>query len=139
MRRINLIYVVVEDAINKSSCNGVPSKIVLVKQDQKFNNVENWVDENNPYESLPKMVMMTYQMPESITQITDTGEFNEFDLNEFFKAEGKEDEAKFKHENYVQQWLDLIRGSGFNNIYTNLQLFENKPVLPFDHSRLKIF
>jgi len=98
---------------------------------------ENWVDENNPYESLPKMVMMTYQMPESITQITDTGEFNEFDLNEFFKAEGKEDEAKFKHENYVQQWLDLIRGSGFNNIYTNLQLFENKPVLPFDHSRLK--
>ena len=51
---------------------------------------ESWVGDNNPYESLPRMVMMTYQMPESITQITDTGEFNEFDLNEFFKAEGKE-------------------------------------------------
>jgi hypothetical protein len=97
---------------------------------------EDWVGENNPYESLPRMLMMTYQMPESITQVTDTGEFNEFDLNEFFKAEGKEDEAKFKHENYVQQWLDLIRGSGFNNIYTNLQLGENKPVLPFSDSRL---
>ncbi len=97
---------------------------------------EIWVGNNNPYKSLPRMVMMTYQMPESITQITDTGEFNEFDLNEFFKAEGEEEEAKFKHENYVQQWLDLIRGSGFNNIYTNLQLGENKPVLPFADSRL---
>ena len=97
---------------------------------------ENWAGENNPYESLPRMVMMTYQMPESISQITDTGEFNEFDLNEFFKAEKEEDEAKFKHENYVQKWLDLIRGSGFNNIYTNLQLGANKPVLPFADSRL---
>jgi hypothetical protein len=97
---------------------------------------ENWGEDNNPYESLPRMVMMTYQMPESIAQITDTGEFNEFDLNEFFKAEGKEEEAKFKHENYVQQWLDLIRGSGFNNIYTNLQLGNKKPVLPFGDSRL---
>ena len=67
---------------------------------------EGWVGDNNPYESLPRMVMMTYQMPESISQITDIGEFNEFDLNEFFKAEGKEEEAKFKHENYVQQWLN---------------------------------
>jgi hypothetical protein len=97
---------------------------------------EDWIDENNPYESLPRMVMMTYQMPESITQITDTGEYNEFDLNEFFRAEGKEDEARFRHENYVQQWLDLIRGSGFNNIYTNLQLGDNKPILPFADSRL---
>jgi len=97
---------------------------------------ENWTGDNSPYESLPRMVMMTYQMPEAITQITDTGEYNEFDLNEFFKAEGKEGEARFKHENYVQQWLDLIRGSSFNNIYTNLQLGENKPVLPFGDSRL---
>ena len=97
---------------------------------------ENWTGDNSPYKSLPRMVMMTYQMPESITQITNTGEYNEFDLNEFFKAEGKEEEAKFKHENYVQQWLDLIRGSGFNNIYTNLQLGKNKPVLPFGDSRL---
>ena len=97
---------------------------------------ENWRGDNNPYNSLPKMVMMTYQMPESITQITDTGEYNEFDLNEFFKAEGRAKDAKFKHENYVQQWLDLIRGSNFNNIYSNLQLGDNKPVLPFGNSRL---
>ena len=80
--------------------------------------------------------MMTYQMPESITQISDTAEYNEFDLNEFFKAEGEEENSTFKHETYVQQWLDLIRGSGFNNIYTNLKLGDKKPVLPFGDSRL---
>ena len=97
---------------------------------------KNWSGPNNPYESLPRMVMMTYEMPESITQFTNRGEYDEFDLNEFFKAKGEEDEAKFKHEDHVQQWLDLIRGSGFNNIYNNLKLGENKPVLPFADSRL---
>ena len=63
-------------------------------------------------------------------------DINEFDLNEFFKADGKEEDAVFKHETYVQQWLDLIRGSGFNNIYSNLQLGDKKPVLPFGDSRL---
>lgn len=92
--------------------------------------------EDNPYESLPRMVIMTYQMPESITQITDTGEFNEFDLNEFFYARGEEGQAKFRHESYVQKWLDLIRGTGFNNIYTELMLGKNKPVLPFADARL---
>ena len=97
---------------------------------------DNWEGENNPYQSMPKMVMMTYKMPESISQITETGEFDEFDLNEFFKAEGVGKEAKFKHEDHVQQWLNLIRGSGFNNIYTNRQLGADKPPLPFADSRL---
>tara|TARA_Y100000589_G_scaffold205749_1_gene194063 strand:+ start:2664 stop:5144 length:2481 start_codon:yes stop_codon:yes gene_type:complete len=97
---------------------------------------ENWSGDNNPYESLPRMVMMTYQMPDSISQITDSGEFNEFDLNEFFKAEGEGVSARFKYENYVQQWLDLIRGAGLKNIYTNLKLGERKPILPFSDSRL---
>lgn len=33
--------------------------------------------------------MMTYKIPDSIRQIAEEGEFNEFDLNVFFKAEGK--------------------------------------------------
>ena len=96
-----------------------------------------WKGDNNPYESLPRMVMMTYQMPESLTQVTNTGEYDQFDLNEFFKANGKEEDAKFKYENYVQQWLDLIRGSGTENIYINLRLGEKKPILPFSDARLK--
>ena len=107
----------------------------------------NWRDKNNPYLSLPRMVMMTYQLPDSITKITSTGEFDEFDLNTFFKAEGQEDKAKFKYENEVQKWLDLIRGTDFKNIYLNLKLGENKPlqgltvtpVVNFPHDKVIVF
>ena len=39
--------------------------------------------EDNPYKALPKMVMMTYQLPDSVKNIAMQGEFNEFDLNVF--------------------------------------------------------
>ena len=66
---------------------------------------------DNPYAALPRMVMLTYQIPDSIRQIAMQGEFNEFDLNVFFSAKGKGKDAKFVYENEVQKWLDLIRGS----------------------------
>ena len=40
---------------------------------------ENWKGDNNPYAALPRMVMMTYRIPDSIRQIAMQGEFNEFD------------------------------------------------------------
>lgn len=95
-----------------------------------------WSGPNNPYSSLPRLVMMTYQMPESISQITDSGEYDEFNLNEFFQASGIGNEAKFKNQDYVQQWLNMIRGADFKNIYTNLKLGGKKPVLPFSDVRL---
>ncbi|MDB4673884.1 GIY-YIG nuclease family protein [Flavobacteriaceae bacterium] len=97
---------------------------------------ENWVGENNPYESLPRMVMMTYQLPESITQITERGEFDEFDLNVFFSSEGEYENSKFKYENEVQKWLNLIRGSEFESVYDSLKSGVSKPVLPFSDVRL---
>ena len=75
-------------------------------------------------------------MPESISQITDSGEYDEFNLNEFFQASGIGNEAKFKNQDYVQQWLNMIRGADFKNIYTNLKLGGKKPVLPFSDVRL---
>ena len=39
---------------------------------------KNWKGKDNPYKSLPRMVMMTYQLPEQITQITSSGEFKIF-------------------------------------------------------------
>ncbi len=48
---------------------------------------ENWKGENNPYAALPRMVMLTYQLPDSIRQIAMQGEFDGFDLNVFFTAE----------------------------------------------------
>lgn len=70
----------------------------------------NWKGPNNPYEALPRIILMTYKIPESIRKVALNTEFNEFDLNEFFTAEGTGNKAKFIHENEVQKWLDLIRG-----------------------------
>jgi hypothetical protein len=97
---------------------------------------ENWVGKNNPYLSLPRMVMMTYQLPDSIRQIALQGEFDGFDLNIFFSAQGIGDEAKFKYENEVQKWLDLIRGAFSETTVDTLRLGSSKPPLPFSHAPL---
>ena len=69
---------------------------------------EKWKGEPNPYASLPRMVMLTYQLPDSIREIAMKGEFNQFDLNLFFSAEGEGSTAKFKYEDEVQKWLFFI-------------------------------
>lgn len=97
---------------------------------------EEWQGENNPYASLPRMVMMTYQLPESITQIAMGGEFNEFDLNLFFSTDGKGENARFTYEDDVQKWLDLIRGAYLETTVDNLKLGAKKPPMPFSHAPL---
>jgi len=64
------------------------------------------------------------------------GEFNEFDLNVFFSAEGIGDKAKFKYEEEVQKWLDLIRGSFLPTSIDNLKLGAQRPPMPFSDVRL---
>lgn len=91
---------------------------------------------NNPYASLPRMVMMTYQLPDSISQIAELGEFDGFDLNVFFSAEGEGTKARFKYEDEVQKWLDLIRGSFSETTVDNLKMGAKKPPLPFSHAPL---
>ena len=93
---------------------------------------ESWQGPGNPYAQLPKMVMLTYQLPDSIREIASQGEFDEFDLNEFFRA----DDKGFIHEEYVQKWLDLIRGAYTENIVTELKLGTEKPPMPFSDARL---
>jgi hypothetical protein len=97
---------------------------------------ENWKGNPNPYASLPRMVMLTYQLPDSIREIAMKGEFNEFDLNVFFSADGDGKKAKFKYESEVQKWLDLIRGSFSETTIDNLKLGAKKPPLPFSHAPL---
>lgn len=89
-------------------------------------------EEHNPYAALPKMVMMTYRMPDSITEIASQGEYDEFDLNEFFRAEGE----TFIHEEYVQKWLDLIRGAYTENLVSELKQGNEKPPMPYSDVRL---
>ena len=97
---------------------------------------KNWTKKNNPYEYLPKMVMLTYQMPESLTSIINKGEFDEFDLNVFFKSFGKKEKAEFKYKDEVQKWLNFITGDSIENIYENLKIGKSKPVLPFSDTNL---
>jgi hypothetical protein len=97
---------------------------------------ENWKEDNNPYATLPRMVMLTYQMPDSIREIALGGEFNEFDLNVFFTATGEKENAKFTLESDVQKWLDLIRGGFSETTLDNLKLGAKKPPMPFSDSRL---
>jgi hypothetical protein len=66
--------------------------------------------QRNPYGALPQMRLLTYQMPDELLAIASGGEFDEFDLNEFFAATGVGKTAQFKHKSDVQKWLDIIRG-----------------------------
>lgn len=98
---------------------------------------QEWKGSANPYLSLPRMVMMTYKVPDSISQIAMQGEFNEFDLNVFFSAEGKGKDARFKYKNEVQKWLDLIRGAFLPSNIDDLKLGQDKrPPMPFSDARL---
>jgi len=97
---------------------------------------QEWKGKDNPYSCLPRMVLMTYQLPDPIREIAMQGEFDEFDLNVFFSAEGKDENAKFKYENEVQKWLDLIRGAFQATTIDNLKLGAKKPPMPFSDVRL---
>jgi len=90
----------------------------------------------NPYAALPRLVLMTYTLPDDIRQVAEEGEFNEFDLNEFFRAKGEGDEAKFEYEDEVQKWLDLIRGAYRGTTVDDLKLGKDRPPLPFSDARL---
>ena len=101
---------------------------------------ESWRGSNNPYLSLPRMVLMTYKIPDSIRQIAMQGEFDEFDLNVFFSAKAeknKPESAKFVYESEVQKWLDLIRGAYLPSNVDDLKLGQDKrPPMPFSDVRL---
>lgn len=92
--------------------------------------------DENPYSSLPRMVLMTYHLPDELQTVASQGEFNEFDLNLFFSAEGEEQNAHFKYKDEVQKWLDLIRGAYKENIVSDLKLGNQKPPMPFSHAPL---
>ena len=102
--------------------------------EQKAKNT--WEGEDNPYLALPKMVMLTYQLPDEIREVALKGEFAEFDLNVFFSAIGEGENAKFKYENEVQKWLDLIRGQLLSTTVDNLKMGADRPPMPFSDANL---
>ncbi len=106
---------------------------------QEQNSKYNWNQKSeNPYKEMPRMFLMTYEVPKYISNVALKGEFNEFDLNVFFKTNGKSgDEARFLFEDYVQKWLDLIRGSTSPTSidYKNSGSYV-PPILPFHQTEM---
>ena len=102
------------------------------KQDWSETHPDAW----NPYEALPEMRLMTYQMPDELLAIASQGEFEEFDLNEFFTAIGEGQHTQFKYKNEVQKWLDIIRGAYAATQIDNLKLGAKKPPFPYSDVRL---
>jgi hypothetical protein len=92
-------------------------------------------DKWNPYGALPQMRLLTYQMPDELLAIASAGEFDEFDLNEFFAATGTGKAAKFKHKSDVQKWLDIIRGAYMPKAMEHLKT-GTKPPFPYSDVRL---
>ncbi len=92
-------------------------------------------NERNPYGALPQMRLLTYQMPEEIVAIANSGQFDEFDLNAFFEASGNGKKAEFKHKSYVQKWLDIIRGQYALKSAESLKV-GTRPPFPYSDDRL---
>ena len=91
--------------------------------------------QHNPYGALPQMRLLTYQMPDELLAIASGGEFDEFDLNEFFTANGVGLVAQFKHKSDVQKWLDIIRGSYADKSVEHLKT-GTRPPFPYSDVRL---
>lgn len=101
---------------------------------------QRWAEERpgewNPYGALPEMRLLTYQMPDELVAIAKQGEFDEFDLGEFFEASGSGQTAAFKHKNDVQKWIDIIRGAYAATQVDNLKLGAKRPPFPYSDVRL---
>ena len=89
----------------------------------------------NPYGALPQMRLLTYQMPDELVAVASAGEFDEFDLNEFFAATGTGRDAQFKHKSDVQKWLDIIRGQYAPKVVESLKT-GTRPPFPYSDVRL---
>jgi hypothetical protein len=101
------------------------------KQQFAAKNPNEW----NPYGALPQMRLLTYQMPDELLAVARAGEFDEFDLNEFFAASGNGKDAQFKHKSHVQRWLEIIRGSYVPQTVENLKT-GTRPPFPYSDVRL---
>lgn len=92
-------------------------------------------DQRNPYGALPQMRLLTYQMPDELVAVASAGEFDEFDLNEFFAASGTGAGAQFKHKSDMQKWLDIIRGGYAPRAVEHLKT-GTRPPFPYSDVRL---
>lgn len=91
----------------------------------------------NPYITLPRMEMYSYDMGKDAADYAEEGEFSGFSLNEFFKA-AKTDTANFVFErpDEVSEFLEMLRGKLSDQLKLQV-LTPDKPPFPFEAVRFK--
>lgn len=100
----------------------------------------------NPYASLPKMKLYVYNISHIVKDTAKHGQFNEFNLNEFFATveDEKTKQVTFKHEDKVRKWLDFMcrqendAKTSITNLKNDLDARNNNSTigLPFNDSNL---
>ena len=112
------------EIFNWTYANEQKAKIDISKRDVK----------ENPYAELPRMNMCIIKIPDEIRRIALKGEYNEFDLNEFFKSKKNKkkniEESTFDHEEFVQKWIYHIRDQ-YNASDNNFNPHRRKARFPF--------
>ena len=108
---------------------------------------ESWDNKKgpNPYAMMPRIAMFTYQIDDITENIAYQGEFDEFDLNIFFKAEGSglctdakaKNPAHFVNESDVQRWLDIMRGDFSSMTVASLKTDIRRIPLPYQEPALR--
>lgn len=85
----------------------------------------------NPYTDLPKMEMYTYVLPDSARVIAEDGEFDEFSLNEYFRAKKTPDGYVFNDPTRVTEFLNMLRGKLSDQMKQQI-LTGQKPPFPYE-------
>ncbi|SHI54609.1 hypothetical protein SAMN02745244_00576 [Tessaracoccus bendigoensis DSM 12906] len=91
----------------------------------------------NPYATLPRMEMYSYDMGKDAAEYAEDGEFNGFSLNEFFKATKADDGTfAFERPDEVAEFLEMLRGKLSDQMKLQV-LTQDKPPFPFEAVRFK--
>ena len=95
-----------------------------------------WVEPpRNPYLALPRMALLTYEMPERLRDIALNNQ-SMFSFTEFFRTSKETGRPpKFIHEDEVQKWLSLLIGQNITD-YWSASSTRQRPPLPYEDGNL---
>lgn len=89
----------------------------------------------NPYSALPRMVLLTYEMPDSLREIALNNQ-SIFSFTEFFRTSKEPGSPpKFIHQDEVQKWLSLLIGQNITD-YWSASSTRQRPPLPYEDVNL---
>src|SRR5699024_4806166 len=89
-------------------------------------------DRPNPYMTLPRMEMFSYDMGKGGAEdYAEDGEFSGFSLNEFFRAKKTDGGYEFERPDEVSEFLQMLRGKMSEQMKVQV-LTQDKPPFPYE-------